>query len=309
MESHSIRLIKRKDIDDKLWDQCISEAKNSLIYGYSWYLDIVCDGWWEALVQGDYQAVMPLPYNDKYVLYRQIYPPFYCQQLGPFFREKINLQEFLLPLQKRYKKIAYPLNYHFGGDHHLSEVFEISERKNYVLKVEGDYFAKFSKTTRANIRKNFDSHIYEDSAENIDHFFTHYSRFITNKPANIGDDEITILYKLAKKALQRDKAKIYLAYLDHDLVAGALIMVNNNRHTLLADFLNDQGKKTRSGYCLKYFIYKSIENQDCIFDFEGSNIPSIEKYILQFGAKAQNYALLQQNLLPQPIRRIEKIIR
>lgn len=309
MESHSIRLIKRKDIDDKLWDQCISEAKNSLIYGYSWYLDIVCDGRWEALVQGDYQAVMPLPYNDKYVLYRQIYPPFYCQQLGPFFREKINLQEFLLPLQKRYKKIAYPLNYHFGGDHHLSEVFEISERKNYVLKVEGDYFAKFSKTTRKNIRKHHGEHTFTSDSVSIEEFIDAYESFIKSKTDEIDTTEVQIFKRIIVESIKRGQGKIFFTYVNGQLAAGQFVLLDNKRIILLADFLKELGKNHKSGYCLKYHILQSFDDMGYTLDFEGSNIPSIEKYILQFGAKAQNYALLQQNLLPQPIRRIEKIIR
>ena len=52
-----ISCLENKAIDKPKWDALIAECGN--IYAYSWYLDIVHPGW-DALVDDDYQAVMPL---------------------------------------------------------------------------------------------------------------------------------------------------------------------------------------------------------------------------------------------------------
>ncbi|MDZ4667693.1 MAG: hypothetical protein SGJ00_07395 [bacterium] len=54
-----IRYLSHSAIDKVKWDHCIGTAENHLIYGLSWFLDIMCTEW-EALVKGNYEEVMPL---------------------------------------------------------------------------------------------------------------------------------------------------------------------------------------------------------------------------------------------------------
>ena len=77
-----IRYFKHKEIDKEKWDTCIDNASNSLIYAFSWYLDIVSPNW-EALIAGDYHLVMPLPAKRKYGI-NYLFQPKYTQQLGVF---------------------------------------------------------------------------------------------------------------------------------------------------------------------------------------------------------------------------------
>ncbi|NJK95442.1 MAG: hypothetical protein HC905_11490 [Bacteroidales bacterium] len=56
----AISYLTNENIDIKKWDKCIKKAFNGTIYAYSWYLNIVSKGW-GALIEGDYEKVMPLP--------------------------------------------------------------------------------------------------------------------------------------------------------------------------------------------------------------------------------------------------------
>jgi hypothetical protein len=60
-----IRYIKHSEIEKNLWDKTVESSVNSIIYGYSWYLDVVSPGW-DCLVYGDYDVVFPLTWNKKY---------------------------------------------------------------------------------------------------------------------------------------------------------------------------------------------------------------------------------------------------
>ena len=40
-----VQYIQQKNIDRIKYDACIQQAKNSRIFAYSWYLDIVADNW------------------------------------------------------------------------------------------------------------------------------------------------------------------------------------------------------------------------------------------------------------------------
>ena len=70
MEATDIRYLQRDRIDIKEWDKCIERAENGLLYASSKYLDILSNGLWNALVSGDYDCVMPLPFKRKYGINR-----------------------------------------------------------------------------------------------------------------------------------------------------------------------------------------------------------------------------------------------
>ena len=62
------------ELDFDKWDTCIAQAEHSLIYGFSWYLDAICDDW-DGLVMNDYEAVFPLPKRKKgaYLMYINLF--------------------------------------------------------------------------------------------------------------------------------------------------------------------------------------------------------------------------------------------
>jgi len=64
-ENGAIQYLTNHEIDKVKWDECINSASNGLIYAYSFYLDHMSKHW-DALVLGDYNAVMPLTWNKKY---------------------------------------------------------------------------------------------------------------------------------------------------------------------------------------------------------------------------------------------------
>ena len=61
--------LKHDKIDKVKWDNCISRSVNGHIYARSWYLNIVSPDW-DALIEGDYEAVMPLTWKRKFENFR-----------------------------------------------------------------------------------------------------------------------------------------------------------------------------------------------------------------------------------------------
>ena len=108
----TIRYVLRRDIDQQLWDKCIDEAPNGLVYGYSAYLDCMADQW-DGLVLNNYEAVMPLPYRKKFGI-AYLYQPFLTAQLG-IFGHGINsdmVKAFLDNIPSRYRLWAFSMNHH-----------------------------------------------------------------------------------------------------------------------------------------------------------------------------------------------------
>ncbi len=61
-----INYVEHKDIDLGKWDRSLKLRNNENICLESWFLSAVCDRW-DALVGDDYETIMPLPINQKYI--------------------------------------------------------------------------------------------------------------------------------------------------------------------------------------------------------------------------------------------------
>ena len=109
----SIQYLTYKEIDKKKWNDSIARSSNCLIFAYSWYLDIVANKQWDALILGDYETVMPLAWRKKLSI-SYLYQPFFTNQLGVFSTKKITekmVEDFLNAIPKTFKFIDIGLNY------------------------------------------------------------------------------------------------------------------------------------------------------------------------------------------------------
>ncbi len=77
-----IHYLKNSEIDFEKWDACVAQATNSLIYGYAFYLNAMSENW-DALVFGNYEAVMPLVWRKKKGI-KYLYQQAFTQQLCIF---------------------------------------------------------------------------------------------------------------------------------------------------------------------------------------------------------------------------------
>src|SRR5580704_17484148 len=129
----TVHFLRRYEIDTLRWDQCISESNNGLIYAHSFYLDHMAKQW-DALVLGNYEAVMPLTWGKKWRI-PYLYQPAFVQQLGIFSRKNLD-ESFFTPFIEATK-----------NRFHFAEIFLNSQnpiegtvkRSNYVLDMHRDY--------------------------------------------------------------------------------------------------------------------------------------------------------------------------
>src|SRR4051812_43128115 len=115
-------------IDQVKWNRTLREAKNARVYASSWFLDGICEKW-GALIAGDYEYIMPLPFRKKWGI-EYIYRPAFTQQLGVFSRQAVSKETvdlFLGEVSKRFKYADLVLN----SANPVSD--NVSLRKNYLL--------------------------------------------------------------------------------------------------------------------------------------------------------------------------------
>ena len=78
-----IRFVPGDAIDTLKWNSCVHYATNGNIFGYRWYLDAVTRDW-DALVEGDYESVLPLPWRKTWLGRKELVQPMLIRELGIF---------------------------------------------------------------------------------------------------------------------------------------------------------------------------------------------------------------------------------
>ncbi len=297
-----IRPLTHAEIDKAKWDLCIGQSVNSLIYGYSWYLDIVAPDW-EGLVLNDYEAVFPLTHRKK--IFRYLYQPYFTQQLGLFYRNEHvskRLTEFLEAIPEKFGYIDIQLN---EGNEPDEKRWQVKKRKNFILDLNKPHpklVKNFSEPTRRNIKKSHKHELTIQSIEpttGVDFYRTH--KGIATIGVNKKD------YGRFESLLQEVHNHQMLICQgvftrEGELVATAIIYSTQNRLYLINNCTSPKGKELRAMYLLLDHLILQYANQPICIDFEGSDIPGIAQFNKGFGAEKHPYFHLRINRLPWYIK-------
>jgi len=284
-----IHYLKRKDIDIVKYDACIEAALNSRIYAYSWYLDIVADNW-DALVLNDYEAVMPLPWRQKYFI-KYIYPPAWTQQLGVFSNFKIEayvVRQFINAISKKFKKITVQ----FNAENDVSS-FKTEKRTNYILKLDKPFeeiYKGFNKNRKRDIKKAETEKYSIDKEISADEFLYFY----LNEPKNyqLRQEQITTI----KALLKANNKAVYIwgIRVDEKLIASIVWLKDANRITYILPIATIQAKEKGLPTLLISNLIKEHQNSNLMLDFEGSMIEGVADFYRSFGVKDESYFSFQK---------------
>ena len=291
-----IRYIKRSELDVEKYNLCIENSKNSRIYAFSWYLDIVADNW-DVLVLNDYDAVMPLPWRSKYFI-KFIYPPCWTQQLGVFSTTKIDenlIETFITSIPKKFKKITLNLN---SENNILKE--KVLIKTNYILPLNKPYkelLENYKSVRRRNnsglINEEFDLFEIASSKEIIKLFVLQKQNSIDLIKSDYDRLEQLISYLTSINSIDI----IIVKNKKGELLGGAFFLKDSKRITYLFSSVSNEG---RDKNVMTFIINSEIEkyaNSNLILDFEGSMIPGIAFFFKSFGSLEEMYYLFEKSFL------------
>lgn len=298
-----IKYLLHKNIDKSRWDECVQKSRNGIIYAFSWYLDRVCPGW-EALVENDYQKVMPLTAGKKYGI-AYLYPPFFTQQLGLFSQELItdeDMNSFLRAIPEKYKFIEINLN---SYNSYTGNDFSVKKNINHELDLGRPYeiiFSGYFENTQRNIVKarknNLSIRKNIPVAEVI-------GLFRQNKGKEINvlkERHYSVFKKLSEYALASGHAETRGVFSSGMLCAGVVFMKTDSRSVFLFSGSGEEAKKKRAMFFLIDEYIREYAGQNIIFDFEGSNDKNLARFYRGFGSKECVYLQVRKNKLPQPLK-------
>ncbi|MFN3952737.1 MAG: hypothetical protein ACK4KT_10085 [Thermaurantimonas sp.] len=289
-----IRLVKSADIDCEKWDMTIHLDPQALIYGVSWYLDIVANGW-DALVFDDYKAVLPLTPH----LYRRLIPalirPYGTQQLGVFSKETVSadlVSDFVKAIPSRY---LYK-DLFFNASNPIEKISSgrLLPRTNLLIPLstanEEKIRSQYSKNTRRNLSKAQrynHQFFYNDSPEVI------LKLFQANKGkelSHLKQRHYAVIRQIMYVALHRRAGYLITLYDDHNTaIAGIFLLEYRGRVVLFFSATSDYGKETHALTLLIDHILTQKAGLADLFDFEGSDISGLRRFYEGFGAREEIY--------------------
>jgi hypothetical protein len=301
-----INYLTYQQINKTKWDACIDGADNGLIYGYSFYLDAMAQHW-DALVLGDYEAVMPLTWNRKYSIHYLYQPPF-TACLGVFGKaltaETVN--EFLQEIPAKFK--YWDIYFNPGNLFKLKD-FNLYQRMNYVLSLNNSY-EKLYTAFRENIQRNIKKSEQFQLSINKNIAIADVIRLAkeqSNSFASIADDDFTRFEKLFHLLYSKQKATTYGVYTkEKQLIASAVFFFSHNRAYYIMVGNHPNGKTLGASHALINGFIKDNAGEDILLDFEGSDIPSLAFFYSSFGAVEEKYSAIKLNKLPAPIKWLKK---
>jgi hypothetical protein len=292
-----IRYCKRHEVEDAKWNACITAAPNGLVYAYSFYLDAMA-GRWDALVLGDYEAVMPLTWRNKWGVYYLYQPPF-CAQLGVFgkgLNEEV-VRLFLTAIPQWFQYWDF-----YGNQQNLFRFddYPVLERVNYVLPLHLPYEQlekSYRENTRRNIRKSktYGCGVKKEVA--VEEIIA-LSKMQSQQSATKDDayEKFAALYKLMQ---QKGMAKTYgIASVQGQLIASAVFFFSHKRAYYILVGNHPNGRTLGASHALIDAFIQDHAGQDLLLDFEGSDLRNLAFFYSSFGAVAESYPAFYKNDLP-----------
>lgn len=299
-----IQFLSHQDIDQSRWDLCIEQSVNGLIYGYSWYLNEMAPGW-NALVWGDYEAVMPLTGNRKLFI-KYLYQPYFMQQLGVFYTRwelKSRVIDFIEAIPPSYRFIDINLNEH--NEVTVPNGMKLKKRKNFVLDLHHEYAAlekRFDDHCSRNIKKAYKQ---QQTIAQIDPALAvaFYQKYKAMATSNVLDSDYEQFLAVLLKAQERQLLLCRGVYnASQELLAVGIYYIHKGRIIYVLGGASDAGRESRSMYYLFDDVIRNFSGLNMLLDFEGSEIPGIARFFKGFGARKQPYFKLHVNRLPWFVR-------
>lgn len=298
-----IRYLSHKEIEFEKWDLCLEQASNSLVYGYSWYLNKVSPNW-DALVLDDYHAVMPLTHGRKYFIC-YLHQPFFTQQLGVFAKAQLNqdlIIEFISAIPSKFKFIEVNLN---EQNYYLSEEYKLIKRKNYLLNLNKPYdklVKDYNNQALRNLKKSRKQEI-ELRTIQYKEVITFYRIHKSEVTLGVKSEDYLALEGLMEVAYKRGKlfSKGVFSKSGELLACGSYLM-QKGRIIFLIGTSSASGRETGAMHYLMDSMIFQFSNHKMLFDFEGSEIPGIARFYKSFGAIKTHYFRLKKNRLPWLLR-------
>lgn len=297
-----IRYIPQGSVDTARWDSLVCRSPNGNLFGTSVFLDAMTDGW-DAIIAGDYEAVLPLPRRTSWgIEYLHTLP--FC---GPFAvyadtPAAFPATEMLQVIPSRFRRCDLnlwtkaPIPAGWSGIPRINHVLDLSTgyegiRKGYHASCRNILGRKPAAGLRFDREYPIEGVIQK-----------------AVKAGALPGTRGTVHQRISR--LYHQLAPLGNAWtaavtdLQGDPLAGAVFFRSQRQLHYILGWSDLRGRRLNATRHILDDLIRTHAGQPLSLDFEGSDIPGIAAFFESFGATALPYQLLRRDNLPAIARRI-----
>lgn len=303
MSSHHPIIIPSYQIDKKKWDDCILKSANSLIYGYSYYLDVLADNW-HGIVVNDYECVMPVPWRKKMgIRYCNDVP--FIQQLGYFSTiDNIDHNALLNIFFKFIKYGHYNFNYNNNA---MADLQQIKSATNFIIELTD------RETITKNLTRGFRQSLQKATGNDLNYLTASpgeaiemYRRLLKNQLKNITEADYSNLLQLTNILSPQNCITRKIINKDGATTSIVLLLKDEKRLYNIINATNEEGRRTEANYFLYTELLFEFAGKGLLLDLEGSELTGVKSFYKKMGATDQPYYRMHINKLPFPLNLIKR---
>ena len=294
-----IRFLKHSEIDPEKWNQAVRNSLSPNILAEYELLNLLTDGnTWHALVENDYETVMPLPTRRKGVL-KYVYTPFFLPQMGIFHGQELPQYKFDLFLEKvteHYVLADLLMNEHNAWDWGKRLTSNFVSYALYLHLPYNELYVQFHENTKRNIKAAQKQQsrvtIQEEKAADIIAMFRNNRGQGEN--VRFQDDDYTRLQHVSDYLLAHNLLEVYgVRTAQNELAAGALFVKDGNRRWFWFSGRDNRLSECKPMFLLLDAYIRDHAESDLLLDFNGSNNPNIARLYQGFGGIPHSTAFVR----------------
>ena len=314
-----IRFVCHQDIVPNLWDRAVlTAACPTVLATFDLLNALTGDAQWDALVEDDYQAVLPLPHRTKAGI-SYIYTPFFLPRMGIFAPQPVDAQKtlaFFNAIPERYRQVDLLLNPSNDADLLPYEKVDLLSHITYLNRPYEEITNGFSTNTRRNI-KNAEKHFL--TIEKNEKFLEPIiSLFKDNRgksrSVHYKNQDYQHLADAAKLLIKEDRLDVMVVFNpEQRLMAGALMVRDVDRIWFWFSGRDEAVAETKPMFFLINEYLKNICDSGALFDFNGSTNENVARLYKGFGGLPYPITLVQHSQIGiKPLlalkQKVEKIL-
>lgn len=290
-----IRFYQHREIDREKWNAVIARSAYPTVFADYDFLTFAAQDW-NALIEDDYVAVMPLPTRSKWGIH-YLYTPYAFSKLGIFASQPVSKEktaQWLKAIPSYFKQIDLCLNpanevdFDGGmGKMRVSHKLDLSE--NYET-----LWHAFSENTRRNVKaaEKCDLRLTDGvSVMEIVRLFRENKGTeaqVTARPADYDD-----FVKVAEYARTQGRLEVWgVKNAAGDLLAGACFLNDTTCYRFWFSGRNFAYAKERPLFFLMNEFVKRHHGEKKWLDFEGSSDENVSRFYHGFGGVKFCYPML-----------------
>ena len=289
-----IRFLKHSEIDKDSWNKTAHTALNPTIFVDFDFLSIGNPNWC-ALVEDDYQSIMPLPVRSKLSI-KYVFTPFFYNRMGIFSKKEISpelVKEFVDAIPRKYKQIDLFLNEKNPCELIDNKVIEMVSHRMGLKQSYEIIVRQYSQNTSRNIKSAQKQGLqYIENASIKETIRLFQQNRGKRKAVHYKKRDYYSLMKMAHHAYNQGFLDTVGVLSEGKMIAGALFLKDHGKIWFwFSGRDNAQADKKAMFFLIDEYIRRHAEQQ-YILDFNGSMNENVARLYRSFGGIPYTFNML-----------------